>query len=70
MRFRIKLEIFAEDESEIDVILAQAEGIDNGASEEILGAVGTPTTMANVRQQGVVPSEGGNGQVRNGGDSR
>ena len=62
--------MFAEDDAEIDRILAQAEGIDQGASQEILGAVWTPTTQANVRQEGVAPGEGGNSQLRNGGDSR
>ena len=51
--------MFVEDDAEIDRILAQAEGIDQGASQEILGAVGTPTTTeANVSLEGVAPGEG------------
>ena len=51
--------MFVEDYAEINRIPAQAEGIDQGASQEILGAVGTPTTAeANVRLEGVAISEG------------
>ena len=51
--------MFVEDDAEIGRILAKAEEIGHGASQEILGAIGTPTTTeANFRLEDVAPDEG------------
>ena len=56
---RITLIMFVEGDAEIDQILAQAEGIDRRALQEILESVGTlTTTKANVHLEGVAPGEG------------
>ena len=40
--------MYSEDDAELHRILAQVDGIEQGTSPEILGAVGTPTEEANV----------------------
>ena len=55
------------DDAEVDEILAEAD-ILNFDSPELLGAVRSSTNDTD-GAEGMAPQEGGNGRVRNGGDS-